>query len=781
MIGDRLRQRISPLISGQTQARKNFSIRAAEFAVRFLLGFFLSGARIFDTLSPFAVGLTAASGGPSAALATLFGSVAGYLFFGTFIWAIRYIAAAVLICTILIVFRETHVYESTWFMPLSAMVIVACISIVTASGAGWSAATAALLLTDAFLAGSCAYFFKRALSPWSGNFEYEYRSEAIHAISVLILISTVLISLSNVTVFGVMSVGRAIAVLVVFLASYMGGVGMGCAAGISIGLAMDAAYGGAPLFGSVYGFAGLVSGVFSKRSRLAFAVSFVLVGAVASMIPFGNAGVPSIIYEAFAASVVFLILPNTFISRLGALIPRVSSGPSSGAARAREYTKDRVEGASQAFYDLYETVKEKTGVKRNDADVASVFDRAAEASCRKCPKSPHCWQANYQTTLDVMNNMAPKMLERGKLMESDFPGYFAKDCVNLKSYVTSVNAELRGLLYRRQYRSRLRENQNAAFNQYFDVSAILRGISLELGSGLKLESALEERLSKFLQSLGLMADAAVFRDRSGRLHAEISGPKVTDALNKDASYLEKLSAVLGVRICTDSSRTVPDRLKLLEAEPLCARVGISGIKKSGQEVSGDKGAYFKTDEGVLYVILSDGMGTGELAARCSADSVRILERFLRAGVAAETAMRMLNDLLLLKNEDDTGCATVDLVSINLFTGATSIFKYGAAPSYLRQGEVIRRVRGSSLAAGLSAQPLNTPDHVKMELRPDSIAVMVSDGVIAGTDDGWIEDMIQDFNGENPRELSRAIINKAARNAAKDDDMTVIAIQISKRD
>ncbi|MCL2402093.1 MAG: SpoIIE family protein phosphatase [Oscillospiraceae bacterium] len=758
--------------------KRGFSIRLIEYAVRFLLGFILSGARVFGTLSPFAVGFVAASSS-DAAVITLMGAVSGYLFFGSFLWSIQYISAAVLVCTILVTFRDTHVSESAWFMPMSAAVITTCVGFVSAAGARWAPSVTVLLITDIVLAGGCAYFFRRALNPWKSSPKYEYNSETINAVSVLILLSAILISLSNITVLGVMSIGRTLAALSVFLAAYTGGVGMGCATGVAIGLAMDAASGGPPLFSAAYGFAGLTSGVFSKRNRLSFAASFILVGAAISLMSFGSAHIPAVLYEAFAASVIFIILPSSFMSRFGALLPN-SGRSGSGVLRAREYTKARIDSTAIAFKDLYTTVKEKTGIDRNDEDLSAIFDRAAETTCRKCGKSSVCWQTNYQTTLDVMNNLSPMMLERGQLSAADFPDYFW--CVNLDGYVTSVNTELRGLLYRRQYKNRLRENQNAAFNQYSDVSSILSEISVELSGGIKLEPELEERLSKYLQSLGFFAETAVFRVRSGRLIAEIVDSGAVRALKKDPAYLDKLSVALGVRLCTDETLAASDRLKLLEAEPLSAAVGISCVKKSGQEVSGDKGAYFKTDDGILYVILSDGMGSGEFAARYSGDTIRILERFLCAGVKAETAVRMLNDLFLLKNEDDTGCATIDLVSIDLFSGKTNMFKYGAAPSYLRHDGVIRRVRGKSLAVGLGTPPHNTPDHVKMALQPGSIAVMVSDGVISGTGDSWLEDIISDFEvGKNPRKLSKTIIDQAFKKSDKDDDMTVIAIQVGLRE
>ena len=96
-------------------------------------------------------------------------------------------------------------------------------------------------------------------------------------------------------------------------------------------------------------------------------------------------------------------------------------------------------------------------------------------------------------------------------------------------------------------------------------------------------------------------------------------------LTKDEDYLEKLSAVVGVRLCRPAEPAESSsRLTLLEAEPLAVSVGIAALKKRGEKVSGDKGSYFKTDAGVLCVILSDGMGCGDEAARDSDQVVSCL-------------------------------------------------------------------------------------------------------------------------------------------------------------
>ncbi len=506
-------------------------------------------------------------------------------------------------------------------------------------------------------------------------------------------------------------------------------------------------------------------------------MSYILVDAIVAAVSIGNAGVPAILYEVFIASVIFMVLPPSLMARLSVLLPGTGSGY--GIVRAREYTKERVKQTAAAFRDLYETVKSVTGTGQNDSDVAAVFDKAADVVCVGCSKLSKCWHLDYQSTVDAMNNATEAMLRRGRLEEADLPGYFTDTCTKLPELICAVNSELKALLYRRQYKKRLKENQAAAFNQYADISTILSDISEELGSGIHFEPEHEIRLRKYLRSINIQAETAVFRDRSGRLHAEIFGASFT-ALKKDPSYLEKLSAVFNVRLCAIDDASSPDRIVLLEAEPLAASVGTACKRRNEREASGDRGAYFKTDEGLLYVILSDGMGSGDNAAKYSSDAVRILERFLRSGVQPETAVRMLNDLMLLKNEDDTGCATVDLVCINLFTGSARMFKYGAAPSYLRSGKAVRRIKGKSMAAGLGVPPHDAPDQLKMELRAGSLAVIVSDGVTAGLDDKWLCDAIAEYEGDNPRALAVSVIDKAAENFGAEDDMTAIAIAVTER-
>lgn len=48
---------------------------------------------------------------------------------------------------------------------------------------------------------------------------------------------------------------------------------------------------------------------------------------------------------------------------------------------------------------------------------------------------------------------------------------------------------------------------------------------------------------------------------------------------------------------------------------------------------------FRTEGGLLCLLLADGMGSGEAARRESALTCRLLEQFLQAGIEPEAAMK----------------------------------------------------------------------------------------------------------------------------------------------
>lgn len=759
--------------AGRAQAR-NWTGALGAAGTYFLTGFLMSAARIAGTAAPFGAAVVAQAGAGLNGVASLAGACLGYLAVGGLAWGIRYAAACVLIFTVGFIFIDSRVRGRVWFMPACAAAIMAATGLLGGLSSGAEPAKLIVpALAEAVLSAGAVCFFREALSTAERTTEAAVKR---HDAAVIVFAACALMALSRLNIMGVISVGRVLSLLLVMTCALKGGSLAGAGAGTAFGLAMDAASGLAPVYTMVYAFAGLISGMFSRFGRLSYVVSFILADALAVLCAWSWTERLDALFEVFAASVGFMLLPPGLLARVGALIQPLSAGM--GESGLRKYASRRVEGIARAFDDV-SAVARRNSEFVNDNDIARVFDRAADAACMRCKRRDECWVKNYMETLDALNQATAAMTERGLLEAEDIPEWFRDKCTGLAAFVAAVNAELRASAGRRQFRARMEESRSAAWSQYEDFAEILIDVARELGSLNGADPLAERRLMRYLRSQDIEADAAVFRDSTGRLRAVVESGKLS-ALTSDPAYLDELSAVLGVRLCRPNS-SAEGRLTLLEAEPLAVSVGIAAMKKKGENVSGDRGTYFKTDAGVLCVILSDGMGTGEDAAAESVEAVEILERFLRSGVEPATAMKILNSVMLLRNGDEWGFATVDLMCVDLFTGETSFYKYGAAPSYVRTGKSVRRVTGESLAAGLMSGEGAAPDVVRMRLKPGSVAVIASDGVITGDDDAWLREQLRDEpDDKDMKSLAREVLRKAADEYGAGDDMTVLAVRVEAR-
>lgn len=739
------------------------------------MGFCAGLARAFGSCGPFGIAMVAQAGGGLPGFFCLLGAGSGYLLVGGLQWGIRYVATATLVYTAAFVFQVLKISRTSWFMPLITAAITAITSFLNSFENVQNISAVVAMITEVILAGGCTYLYRTALTRAERNTD---SAEFRYGLGVIVLLASLLMAFVPVQVMGQISVGRLLALLLVMAVGYRSGMLAGCAAGIALGVAMDLTGTAMPQYLVCYAFSGLFSAVFTKRGRFIFTLAFMLCNALVVLWIRSNPLPVGMLFEGFAAAVIFMILPASLLQKAALLSP---STVGKGETGLRVYSARRIQHIGEAFRDLHDTIQRSLEEITEDNEAAKVFDRAADAVCVSCEHKSSCWHRDYLDTVAVMNEVAPTMLSRGQLKLEDLPDRFVEKCPSTYAFLTAVNSELRALLYRRQFRSRLAEHRTAAFGQYADMARVLEDAAAELRAGGGADPLAERRLLRYLQNMDIDCDVSVFRDRSGRLRAMLESGQLVELL-KDPGYLGKLSSVLGVRLCQPDVDSVvrEGKMTLLQAEPLAVSVGIAAVKKKGEGCSGDRGTYFKTDQGVLCVILSDGMGSGEAAARESVATVRILERFLKAGVEPGTAMKVLNSVMLLKNSEEWGFATADLLCVDLFTGESCFYKYGAAPSYVRNGKAVRRIKGKSLAVGLAGGDGAAPDVLRMQMHPGSLAVIVSDGVLIQDDDAWLREMMRAWEGEEIRELAKETLQGAVKQYGCVDDMTVLAVRLESR-
>lgn len=747
---------------------KEANIRRAEYLVRFVISLVLAGANVFGDHAPFGAAMTAAAGKGWRGFFSMAGAAAGYLLRSgaDMSWALKYICTAVLIFSAAMVFRDTELYKRELFMPGVAAAMAAITGFPYVIDAGGSLISWIMYLLEITLTGACACFYALALEPKRS------RDDTARLVSVMLLSVTLISALSGIRLFAGISLGRFIACLAVMTAAWKYGPAYGCAAGVAAGAALDTAASGPACFCLAYGAGGLIAGVFSQWGRLLPALAFVMTHAAAVLwTSFGRAAP---LYEAFCASVTFMVLPGKTISAATALI--YSGGSSVSAERARENTGRRIKHMAQAFALLSQSM-----TLRRDSDgelAAAVLDGAAEKICSQCPQAESCWKSEYEQTSGELSAAAKGMLQRGELREEDLSGRLREKCERLSDFCREATLRIKACAEKRRMYCRENESRSIVQKQYGDISRVLADAAAELSAGSRPEKELERRLKKYLGSLGIEAETAVYRNASGRLYAQMSGAGI-ERLKRDEGALDELSAVLRAPMRERTREGAENSLSIMEAEPLSVVCGVSSLKKEGETVNGDKGTYFTSENGVFHIILSDGMGSGALAAKESGQAIAVLEGFLKAGMSSEEAMSLLNSSMLIKNGDEPLSAAVDLMSVDLFTGEAVFCKYGAAPSFVKKGKTVECIRGESMAAGLLAEEASAPDVMRAMLPEGSVAVIISDGVLAG-DGSWLREMLEGDFEDTGAPLARAILEKAVGLSGCRDDMTVLTVSVRAR-
>lgn len=754
-------------------------VRWAEYLIRALLSGMLAGAEIFGGFAPFALGMTAASGAGAAGFSSLVGACFGYLIFRGFVDGLPYAAACILTFAVAFAFCDIKFCTESWFMPTIAVLFAGVTGFVHRTDLTENMTQVIYFATELMLVAATAYFYRVALSHWEKK-DGDAPLNSRQLISVFILICTLLIAMAEVRIGETISLGCITGGLLCMLAAWKGGAGFAAASGVCIGLAMDLSMGQAPQYTMAYAFAGVLSGVFRKHGKLLTVLTYVLANGAVVLWMWKHSCDLTILYEVFIASVLFMLLPETVIQRTAASLSTSRPEIKGAVDGTRTYAMEKLAYTADAFQEIYDSLR--TSFRRvapNDADVSGVFHRAANRVCVLCALRDYCWQREYAATMNALNDGLPAMSKRGRGQAEDFPLHFRTRCLNFSALLAAANEELTALRYRRQFQSRAREGREAVCRQYGLFARVLEDTLRKFSQPQVRDVRREKRVHQRLAALGIEADGGVWYDTNGHLLLELTGQGL-DPLKQEEER-RRLARLLGVELSRPEERIQDGTVSLRwrQAEPLMAVAGLSAREKDGQTVSGDAGAWFKTDDGNLYVLLCDGMGSGTQARRESTLAIRLLEKFIRAGMEPDDALNTLNSALALREEKEIGFTTVDLFRLDLFTGEAGFYKLGAAPTYVRHKGTVNRVTGMSMPAGLNGNDAGA-DVCKMRLEAGDSVVMISDGVASAQDDGWVKSALAVYGGKDPKSLAAELIEKGTEYEGSTDDRTAVVLTIKAR-
>ena len=497
-----------------------------------------------------------------------------------------------------------------------------------------------------------------------------------------------------------------------------------------------------------------------------------LLGALASP---GWAGAAALGFGAGAGVLLYLLVPAAALRGVfPPPAPPVAAQSLTGAAR-------RLSAVADTLSDIADTVNavcERQLPPRGET-YDFVVEYAAQHICQSCARRSQCWVQGYSTAMDGLYQLRKALETRSRVEVEDLPGQLSV-CTHPSDLCHAVTHGYRLWCSRRQTRARAGALRGALTEQYSAMAAALAQLAARLGQAGLPDPRREARVAQLFASIGLEAlECSVTTDVAGRATANITVPRTAFSEEECRALTAEMS-----RICRRDFET-PDvancrtvtMLSFGERPLYRAVFGAASRPAPPESISGDASDQFCDHAGRAQMLLCDGMGTGRAAAVDGTMAAKLTGQLLRAGFAAESAARLVNVALGLKNNEQESGATLDLLTVDLYTGRAGLFKAGAAPSFVVRGGVPRVLEGTSLPMGILDSVLGRS--TAFGLSGGDLVVLVSDGALCDGSE-WLMQQLQLCVrlGHTPAQIAEVVADSAVRRAgAHRDDITVTVLRL----
>lgn len=198
-----------------------------------------------------------------------------------------------------------------------------------------------------------------------------------------------------------------------------------------------------------------------------------------------------------------------------------------------------------------------------------------------------------------------------------------------------------------------------------------------------------------------------------------------------------------------------------------------------QCVCGDSFVSFEFGKDKQALILSDGMGKGEIAAKESSLVAKMAQSLLTQGFDVNLVIKTINRILLHKGTDMF--ATLDITIIDKKSLRAQIYKMGAAATFIKRGKVVLAVKRPALPMGIDEQAHAI--FTEFQLQKGDILLMVSDGILdCDRNDSrgkWIKKELIRTKVKDSKLLCEHILSIAIEKygSSEKDDMSIMAVRV----
>lgn len=623
----------------------------------------------------------------------------------------------------------------------------------------------AAIIFRGIISGCAAYFAARVVCFSGTGFGLTVENSVSHA--VVYALSVCMLCGMN---FGTVNAGRVAGLLATAIFAFRYGIAGGGAVGALSAFSFSVMSSTMSSTSAITVCSGLALGLASRKGKLFSAIVFIGTAVACSLVYGMPADTLKLIPDTAIAAVLFCVVPENIMRKP---VAAEFSPPSSAV---KQYG-NRLRFAASAVSDIKISFTKAADIFDKRQSVNDISSEVCEKVCSLCRNSAYCGESEEQRIRKYLLPTEELLDKKGFVTENELHRGL-ENCTQ-KSMIAEVFNEL--------HRLEMLEKRSG------NITDCMREITLEqlsgtedmlnyFGKGSELFPCCDERLSEYileaLAEYGVRSHSAtVFSDKDGRVYIECFYEGLLGA--KLETVTERFE-----KIC-DREFDIPEVISFNGTTRLCfCEMPVYGVEtghaavNGREDTSGDSDNFFRDGLGNVYVLISDGMGSGVRAAVESCMTVSLMTRIIRAGLGINAAVRLINLLLLTKSTDES-FATIDLMKLNLFTGKAEIVKLGAAQSFIKTNGTVKTIESWSTPVGIVSTVEISRRNI--QLSDGDEIVMITDGICEECFPRVRELMLS--MGVTPQDCAERIIGFAEnycqeKNYHK-DDKTVYAVKLHK--
>lgn len=604
-------------------------------------------------------------------------------------------------------------------------------------------------------------------------------------ISMAIVGSLVISGTWGIAIKGI-SLTNILALAFVIIIGYVNGCSTGAATGVAMGLIVGIASKNITMFIGVYGVCGLMCGLFKETGKWISGLAYIIVFSLLKL--YGSNGEEFKVIEGLITFLIFLAIPQGIYHKLSMELDwekKQEITNESYIYKIKNILTERLSNFSEVLTNMSNILNtlvdnDKLLIKTKSS---ALIENLADRVCSSCDMKSICWKREMHYTYASFSELIQNYQES----RTKIPAEIERKCVKRTSLIKNTEEIVNNYIISEMWRNRLSEGRQILASQINNMASTIEEIVEDFSADISINNEMERNIRRVLNKSNIkISDLLCYDDRNKRLVIKLS----LEACGGRQRCVKEILPLINestkkVMCISDEGCVINPDTKIcsvtFEESPKYHMASyVARVCKDGEQYNGDSYSFGKLKDGTYMTIISDGMGSGPQAGEESRAAVELIEKFTSAGFSKLTAINTVNSIMTLKFSENEKFSTLDLNTVDLYSGDIGFMKVGAVESFIKRGDKVEIIKSKTL-------PIGVLDKVDIEIiekkvKNGDIVVTVSDGVLDCCNDynnEWLSKYLAATDCNNPKELVYDILDKAKEISGGKikDDMTIVVSKV----